>query len=417
MKNRRRSPPSFCVLPFALCLLPWLFCFAQQSSIFSEIDKDLRQLTEITGLKIHHKLIYDLISREKVNEFLKDRIKDAASPEELRVEELALKKFGFVPADFDLAKNTVDLLTEQAAAFYDFHTKKLYITDWTSSSMRQEALTHELAHALADQNFHLERFIRQARTSDDGSLARMAVMEGQASWLMTESVARKSGQSLKNDPAMIESMSRAMESGSEQFPVFQNAPLYIQQTLIFPYSQGMLFQNAVVREKGRQAFAEVFRNPPVSTQQILHPEKYFSKVTPTAPALPQLHLSHGYKRIAESSMGELDHAILLQQYTTKQQSDAVYPHWLGSRYALFENRSEQRVVLAYASEWDSVTVAQTFFELYEQALRKKWKKIEIGAKTEDTFRGIGDDGYFAVRIQGSVVTSVEGLASPPAFLR
>lgn len=393
------------------------FSLAQQPSIFEEIDEDLRQLTGITGLKIRHKVAYDLISRDKVNEFLKERIKEAATPEELRVEELALKKFGFVPADFDLAKNTIDLLTEQAAAFYDFHTKKLYITDWTSSSMRQEALTHELAHALADQNFHLKRFIRQARKSDDGALARMAVMEGQASWLMAEAVARKSGQSVQNDPAMIESMSRAMESGSEQFPVFQNAPLYIQQTLIFPYSQGMLFQNAVVREKGQQAFAEVFRNPPVSTQQILHPQKYFRRVTPTSPALPQLHLSRGYKRLAESSMGELDHAILLQQYTTKQQSDAVYPHWLGSRYALFENRPEHRVVLLYASEWDSVTVARTFFELYEETLRKKWKKIEISGKTESTVAGMGDDGYFAVRLQGPIVTSVEGLASPPEFLR
>jgi hypothetical protein len=234
---------------------------------------------------------------------------------------------------------------------------------------------------------------------------------------MTEAAARKSGQSLKTDSAMIESMSRAMESGSEQFPIFQNAPLYIQQTLIFPYSQGMLFQNVVVREMGQRAFVEVFRNPPVSTQQILHPEKYFRKVTPTAPDFPRLHLSHGYKRLAESSMGELDHAILLQQYTTRQQADAVYPHWLGGRYALFENKSEGRVVLVYASQWDSVTVARTYFELYEQVLRKKWKKMEIGSKTQDTLTGLGDDGHFVVRLAGQVVTGIEGLAALPDSVR
>ena len=123
---------------------------------------------------------------------MKDRVKEATQ-EDIRIEELTLKKFGFVPKDFDLAKTTVDLLTEQAAAFYDFHKKKLYITDWTSPDLREAALTHELAHAIADQNFNLGRFLKQASKNDDGALARMAVMEGQATWLMSESIARRGG--------------------------------------------------------------------------------------------------------------------------------------------------------------------------------------------------------------------------------
>ena len=111
-------------------------------------------------------------------------------PEELRAEEITLKKIGFVPADFNLEQSTVDLLTEQAAAFYDYHKKKLFLTDWaSSSSMQDAALVHELAHALADQHFHLERFIKKGGASDDSALARMAVMEGQATWLMTEALA------------------------------------------------------------------------------------------------------------------------------------------------------------------------------------------------------------------------------------
>ena len=124
-------------------------------------------------------------------------MKDNARPEEIRAEELTLKKFGLVPQDFDLAKNTVDLLTEQAAAFYDYNKKKLFITESTPSDTQEPVLAHELSHALADQNFNLARFIRQARKSDDGSTARLAVMEGQATWLMSEYMARKSGQSLK----------------------------------------------------------------------------------------------------------------------------------------------------------------------------------------------------------------------------
>src|SRR5439155_8290280 len=169
---------------------------------------------------------YDLITRDKVNEFLKARVKEAVKPDELRAEEITLKKLGFVPPDFNLEKSTVDLLTEQAAAFYDYHKKKLFLTDWAPSGMQESALVHELAHALADQNFHLERFIKQGGKSDDSELTRMAVMEGQATWLMTEALARPAGQSVAGNPELLEAMNQASDTGSAQFPGLNSPPLY-----------------------------------------------------------------------------------------------------------------------------------------------------------------------------------------------
>src|SRR3989442_436565 len=178
----------------------------QRRQIFREIDRSLRELTGISGLKARKPVRYDLITRDKVNEFLKERVKEAVKPEEIRAEEITLKKLGFVPPDFNLEKATVDLLTEQAAAFYDYHKKKLFLTDWAPSGMQESALVHELAHALADQNFHLERFIRQGGKSDDSELARMAVMEGQATWLMTETLARRANQSISSNPNLLDVM-------------------------------------------------------------------------------------------------------------------------------------------------------------------------------------------------------------------
>jgi len=105
-------------------------------------------------MKLRHPVPCDYITKEKINAFLKERMKDAASPRR-SAPKLTLKKFGFVPPDFDLAKTTVDLLTEQAAAFYDYHKKKLFITDSTPSDTQEPVLAHELSHALADQNFNL----------------------------------------------------------------------------------------------------------------------------------------------------------------------------------------------------------------------------------------------------------------------
>lgn len=385
---------------------------SQAREIFSEIGGILQELHEITGFKIKHRVPAEIITRDKVKEFLQQRMKESSSPEEIRVEELTLKKFGLVPEDFDLAKNTVDLLTEQAAAFYDFHRKRMYITDWTPSATREPALVHELGHALADQNVNLEKFIKQGQKSDDASLARLAVMEGQASWLMAEYMARKVGQSLATSPVLLDTMAHSIESGAAEFPVFESEPLYLRQTLVFPYSQGLLFQNAVYARTKQKSFEEVFRKPPVSTQQILHPDTYFSGLEPTHPALPQLPDSRGYKRIADGTVGELDHAILLEQYAGAEASKQLSPHWRGGAYALLEHHSPEKVVLLYAVEWDDAPSAERYFKLYRQVLDKKLKHLTIESETGATLSGSSDDGHFLLQLSGKLVSSVEGAENP-----
>jgi hypothetical protein len=398
---------------FPLVLLLYAGPAPAQSSRAKEVcglaNRIALDLTQISGMKLRHPVPCDYITKEKINAFLKERMKDATSPEEIRAEELALKKFGFVPQDFDLARTTVDLLTEQAAAFYDYNKKKLFITESTPSDTQEPVLAHELSHALADQSFNLARFIRQGRKSDDGSTARLAVMEGQATWLMSEYLARKSGQSLKDAPALASVVSRLGEGAAGEFPVYDNAPLYMRLTLVFPYATGMLFQNAVCERDGLEGFAEVFRRAPVSTQQVIHPEDYFSNVQPTQPKLPDAHLPRGYKSLVGGALGEFDHAVLLEQFLGKQQAAEIAPHWRGCNFELRENKKAGRVVLLYAAEWDSEESGLRYFAAYREVLEKKWKKMSVASETADSVTGSGDDGRFELRRKGAIVTSVEGL--------
>lgn len=387
---------------------------AGAQSVCDQVPAIARRLTEITGLQLKHPVPCDLISKDQVNHFLKKRVKEVASPEEIRAEELTLKKFGLVPPDFDLAKSTVDLLTEQAAAFYDFDRKKLFITETTAGESQEPVLAHELSHALADQNFNLAKYTRQGRSSDDAATARLAVMEGQATWLMTEYMARRNRQTLVGHPEMAASMAALSDSaGGSQFPVFDNAPLYLRKTLVFPYTKGMMFQEALVEHSGKQSFAEPFRRPPASTQQILHPDKYRSGEKPAQPALPDPHLPHGYKGLVAGTMGELEHQILLEQYVGKDAESRIAPHWRGSVFELRENKKVGRVVLLYAVEWDSEDVARRYFTAYQEVLRKKWKHMTVASAETDSVSGNGDDGRFVLERKGAVVTSMEGL--PPAL--
>ncbi len=189
-------------------------------------------------------------------------------------------------------------------------------------------------------------------------------------------------------------------------------PLYLRETLVFPYTEGGRFQNAVYAKMGKAAFAEVFKHPPDTTQQILHPQKYFGHVEPAEPDFPGVADRKGFKDLSEGMLGELDHAILIRQYGSKSEAERIAPHWRGGRYLLIENRPSSRVILQYVSQWDSDEVAGEFFRFYRGVLGKKWKKLEIASESDDALSGLGDDGYFSVRRAGPIVTSVEGLASP-----
>jgi hypothetical protein len=105
----------------------------------------------------------------------------------------------------------------------------------------------------------------------------------------------------------------------------------------------------------------------------------------------------------------LEHGILLEQYGSKETAAEIAPHWRGSTFALMENKKANRVVLLYASEWDTEAAARKYFEAYRQLLAKKWKQMTVAAETPDSVTGTGDDGRFELRLKGFTVTSVEGL--------
>ena len=361
------------------------------------VDQTIRELSAVTGFPARHPVSFQVLSRKQVHQFLDDRIKEAIKPEEIRAEELTLKKFGFVPPDFDLRKTTVALLTEQTAAFYDYHRKRLFLTDWTSARLREAATIHELAHALADQNYPLERFAKQAEHDSEQAAARQAVVEGQANWLMRDL--------MKGRPDLAATPGPAVDDGADS-QVFDQAPLYLRETLTFPYNEGQNFQDAVYAKLGQAAFRRVFEQPPVSTQQILHPEMYFAGIVPVKITLPKLHKM---RQLVGGPLGELDHAILLRQYTTGADAANVSPHLRGAMFGLWEQHKTKRVSLVYRSAWETDAWAAKYFELYKLVLRGKWKHVKVSQDSGTNFAGVSEDGYFAVDLAGTFVTSREGI--------
>jgi hypothetical protein len=198
--------------------------------------------------------------------------------------------------------------------------------------------------------------------------------------------------------------------------VFTQAPLYIRESLTFPYTEGMRFQDAVFRELGRGAFDRVFRDPPRSTQHIMHPQTYLMSQMPTKPVLPPLEESAGkdarhFRILADGDVGEFDYSVLLRQYIGNNEGREAAAHWRGAVYRLYEHKQAKYPVLEHSSEWDSPESARAFFELYQRVLKAKWKKMEIGESLPEKVTGSGDNGRFSLRLDGSTVHSIEGIQS------
>ena len=377
----------------------------------------LAELSKITGWKIKKPVPQDTMTRESLKAYFEKRMGEMVDPEDIRIEELTLKRFGLVPRTFNLKESTLDLMTEQAAAFYDYKKDRMVMLDGQGTLMQGIALVHELAHALADQQVDLDKYIRKSNQADDAVLARQAVMEGQATWLMSEFMARKAGMSLRTSQGLVDMMGRMAGASGGQFPVFDQSPLYLRESLLFPYAQGLRFQQAVVVKLGNEAFINVFTKPPETTQEILHPELYLerlasSRVQPTV-KLPDTgggkRWSKDWKVLSEGTAGEFDHQMLLRLYD--KDNEAIAAEWTAGAYDLQEQKKTGRVVLRYASKWSSAEAARKFFDSYELILKGKSERLDIKEKSPTRLAGESNEGAFRVAIDADTVSSIEGL--PP----
>lgn len=399
-------------------LFPLLLCasaaLAQpQTKLFEQVAPMLDGLAQITGWKVERTVPAEILHRSDFTKMMQAHMKDSSN-KEVHAEELTLKMFGLVPPDFNLAGETVDLLSEQAAAFYDYNKKRLFVLDTTPDGDEARlALVHELAHAIADQHHNLGKYMRQGDPDDDASTARQAVMEGQATWLSWAYLfwVRNGRPEIPQDR-----LKDLANSAGAEGPVYSTAPLYIKESLVFPYNQGIQFIDAVYRKLGRAGFDEVFDRPPVSTQQILHPDDYFDKLMPTMTDAPTLEAPLGkdkakqYRELTDGVLGEFDVSALLRQYVSNKESGAVEAaHFRGGSYRLYENKRDKRAVLTYIVDLDSPEAASTYLAMYRQVLKGKWKHLEVGTQTSSELAGTGDDGRFVIRQLGTSVSCVEGM--------
>jgi hypothetical protein len=380
---------------------------ASDADFIAAADEVLGMMSEITGLKLRTPLKKSLRSRKEIRAYVIKQMNEEKNPAERYVGARSAEAFGLLPKGFDLEAFMINVLTEQVEGLYDPKTREFYIADWSPLSDQRMVMAHELTHALEDQHFQIEAWVKAARPNEDAELARDAVLEGSAMAAMVDYLMLGTGKSLKDLPEFDASMLMG-DLGST--PTLQKAPPFIKDALIFPYLSGLTFSAAILKNGGWSALPVLFEKPPVSTQQILHPGLYRSGKTTKNVTLPRLKklLGGNWSKLEENVMGEFGWKEVLKQFLDGERAKTLAAAWDGDSYALYEEKRSKRLVLVARLRLDSEEHAERFFGQYSEALENKYSERSNLFRRPNFFSFDTPDGGVFLDCFGAECVTLEG---------
>lgn len=322
----------------------------------------LRGLTFKSGVSTEVLTATQLQDRVR-SEFGKDQPR-----KEIDISDKVLTTFGLLRPEDDLYALLLKLHTEQVAGYYDSDTKKLVVGgDASKLTPYQRVLTaHELTHALTDQYFGLSSLdTLQDQDKDDEATAFLSLVEGDATAMML-----RYGQEALTRGEQTELQREASAQTSDELDA---APAVLRRSLIFPYEAGRDFALFLLERGGTAALDAAYRDPPQSTEQIMHPQRYVNRDNPQEVTVPDVRSALGseWTVIDRGGVGELDVDIIADQFLPQSDAEAAAEGWDGGKYVALE--SSAGTLVAMTTVWDDVDEAREFAELMTRWMRSRFE--------------------------------------------
>ncbi|NOY55848.1 MAG: hypothetical protein GXP34_07665 [Actinobacteria bacterium] len=326
-----------------------------EQAILTQINELIARTEQIRELDFLAEPTVTLVDDDELANRVRQLIDEDIDPDEIARDTALEELLGLIPEGTDLLALYQDLYGEQVLGFYDGETKELVVpsNEDELSPAQKATLVHELTHALTDQHFG---FSDEADALDEAQRfdrlsALQAVTEGDATLTELHYVA-----------ALATGEQQEVIAGSlnQDTSVFDAAPRFIQDLLVFPYNAGFTLLNGLwSASTGFDRINEAYVDPPTTTEQVIHPDKYAAREPAVAVSLPDTPLD-GYETVEESVWGELIFEVMFRQELGEDVADAAAAGWGGDQYRLLWNGENVAFALLYAgdSETDAIEMRE-----------------------------------------------------------
>lgn len=366
---------------------------ARNAAIRAEVEANV---SELRGLEPLEPVVPVVLSRDELRERITRETASETTPDESRAEVLALSAFDFLGRDYDLYTAQVTLQSEGILGYYDPDTAEFVVVNDGAllDPAAQWTHAHEFVHALQDQYYDLDALSDDSLDSEARAAVR-ALAEGEAELVQylylfeSDYFSDVEVEAILNDPEQADS-----DYVSEFPPVLIN-------DLAFPYTDGVEFVIDLYRENGFAAIDAAWADPPRSTEQILHPDRYRAGDAPQVVTLPPLDdtLGTGWMLLDGDILGE----FYLRQYLAQQLPSATVNRaatgWGGDRYAVYWNEATDEMVMALRLVWDTPEDALEFAEVYPDYPAALWQ-TEAETQPDGSACWAGDDVICFRQLEG-----------------
>jgi hypothetical protein len=310
----------------------------------SEIGVIILDVEETRGLPFIEVPVITILDEEEFSERVEVQLLEELDEEETAQEDAFYSLLGMLGPDDDLRSMLVELYGEQVAGFYDGTTKEMVVPVSVDgiSPLQEIVIAHELVHVLTDQHFEFndefERLIDEG-TQDDAR-GYQGLIEGDDTYqqfLYLESM----------DPARA--AEAALEVLSADSETLEGSPQWLQADLAFPYEYGLRFAGFVIEQNGLKGVDEAYQEPPISTEQIIDPNKFLRDEQP----LPLENLTvdlEGWDLAFERTFGEWGLRLLLLDTVTPGTLSQATGGWGNDTYRFFVNGEDTALAWSYLGE-------------------------------------------------------------------
>lgn len=391
-----------------------------------DAEKIGKLMESVRGLKFNAPVKKGIQSRDELRSFILEEIEKEMTDDKVAAQQKSYEKMGFLKPGLNLKKTIVDLYAEQIAAFYNPERKELFLIEHGGPEQNM-VMAHELTHALQDQNFDLLPLQKGIVDNDDRSLALTSVIEGDATVAMIAYTMREQG--LPLDVKMLPDIGGLMRMqaqlgesmGGAAGKMMKEAPKVLTQNMLFGYVDGASFCQKLIKKKGGyQAVSEAFGDLPTSSEQILHPEKYFGKERdlPIAVKMPDVAegLGKEWKPLLKNVMGEFNTSLLFQEKLPKADADKAAAGWGGDAWQTLEG-PDGGVLFVWWSTWDTEDDAQEFADTYKAFAQKRGDGARLDIERRGTQVAIVDGAPSDATLEkvGALLDKVETETGYPAI--